>query len=276
MRRGLRLLCLVAVASASTACFADIDKYFSEKRLNRLAVARDDITPGKLVIFSRGVARSTDHLLEVARDAQLTMKGFNAVLPADVRKRGIEASLALKVVDAIVPLGIDGAVKLNGEIEVSQTDAVGSRIDSAQIKQILDNKEGAPLRSWILAYAKRNVLPFIVMETYSSKKVTLREKSGKEITGGLKVGETKVVTSGEAKVKVTRSRTEELVLEGDKYYVFAVSVAAFDLTKGEASIGIGELGVDLSLPTPRVPVLGTPAENAKLFRPVGLAPASEP
>jgi hypothetical protein len=271
----LTILCtLLSAMLVSTACMPDIDKYFVSKRLNRLAVARDDITPGKLVIFKSGVARTADHLLEVAKTAQLSVKGFNAVLPAEVQSKTIDASLALKVVDAVVPLGVDGALKLSGDIEVSQTEVVGSRIDATQIKDLLASQDGAPLRSWVLGYAKKQVQPFIILETYSAKKITLREKNGKDITVGLSEGATKIINSGEAKVKITRSKKEELVLEGDKYYVFAVNVAAFDLTQG-ATIGIGDLGVDLSLPTPKVPVLGSPAENAKLFRPVGLAPAFE-
>ena len=270
-----KIVCLFAAVCALllTACVGDVDKFFAEKRLNRLGILRDDIQPGTLIIHSNGVAKSTDHVLDVAPNATLPIRSFGAVLPSLTQNKTIDASVALQVIDAVLPLGLDGALKLSSNVKVSQTTAAGQRITETQMKTLLGSAEGAPLRSWILDRAKRRIPSFVVMETYRAKELTIVGETGKEVTTGLGVGQTKLLTKGEAKFKVTRTKKEELSISGDKFYVFAVAIAAFDVMGQAPNVSLGSLGVDLSQPVPKLPVLGAPGvAPGEFYKTVTLQP----
>jgi hypothetical protein len=275
-RRPVAFAVLTSSLLIVSACVPEVDKFFSEKRLNRLAIPRDDISPGTLVIHKDGVAQSTDNILEVAPNASLTVSAFDAILPGIDRTKAIDASLGLKAVDAILPLGFDAALKLTNSVKIPQASMAGLKVSSTQIGTLLTTPAGAPLKKWILDRAARKIGTFVVMQTYRAKEFSMVAESGKDITTDLTVGETKLVQKGEAKFLVKRTSKEQLSISGEKYYVVAVSVAAFDIAKEGKSITIGPLGVDLSLPVPKVPVLGgTTTAPSSLFRPVGLQPASD-
>jgi hypothetical protein len=255
-------------------CLGDIDKYFAEKRLNRLAVVRDDIQPGTLIIHANGTSQSTDHILDVAPNATLPVRGFEAVLPAATANRSLDAGIALKVVQTVLPVGVEGAVKLTSNVQISQVSAAGMKITETQLSQLLQSPEGEPLKKWIIDRARRKIGTYVVMETYRAKELTMIAENGRDITSDLAVGATKLLDKVGVKFKVTRSEKDQLILSGDKYYVFALAVAAFDVIDEGQRARLGELGVDLSQPVPRVPVLGDPSTPPeKQFRPVGLTPA---
>jgi hypothetical protein len=275
-----RILNLSVVASllAVAACVPDVDRFFTDKQLNRLGVPRDDIAPGTLVINKDGVTRSTDSILEVAPGAQLTVTAFNAVLPGIDMSKEIDASVAMKAVDAVLPLGFDGALKLTSSVTIPQASLAGLRVTETQIKNLLTAAEGGPLKKWILDRAARNIRTYVVLQTYRAKEFSMVAARGKDITLDLGIGETRVVEKGEVKFAVKRTAKEELKISGDKYYVVAVGVAAFDVIDLGKSARLGDLGVDLSQPIPRKPVLGHGGESvapAPLFKPITLLPASE-
>lgn len=272
MTKRTATLLMAAHALFLSGCISDVDKYFVDKRLNRLAVLRDDLAPGTLIMHANGVAKTGDNILDVAPGATLPLRSFEAVLPSTSTKGLIDAGLALKVLDAVLPAGFEGALKITSNVAISQTTAAGQRVTASQIQSVLAAPEGAPLRNWVLAYAQRKVPTFVVMETYKAKELTITAESGKDVTTDLNINAVKMVDKAGAKFKITRTRKDQLLVSGDKFYVFAVSVAAFDIQKGKVP-SIGPLGVDLSLPVPKVPVLGAaPPVPGQAFRPVGLSP----
>lgn len=259
-----------------SGCVPEVDKVFSQKRLNRLAIPRDDITPGTLVIHKDGIAQSTDNILEVAPQATLSLTSFEAILPGVDSSRLIDASVALKVVDAVLPLGFDGALKLTSSVKIPQASTAGLRVSETQLRQLLAAPAGAPLKDWVLQRALRKIGTFVVMQTYKAKEFSMVAESGKDVTADLAIGATKLIEKAGAKFKITRTSKEVLSISGDKFYVVAVSVAAFDVQQKGKQITLGALGVDLSQPIPKVPVLGTdPTALEKLYRPVGLNPGSD-
>lgn len=278
MRRHFGCLWIVCALLAASACVPDVDKFFTEKRLNRLAVPRDDIAPGTLVVHKSGIAQSTDNILEVAPSASLTTTAFNAILPGLDKTKAIDASVGLKVLDAILPLGFDGAVKLTSNVKIPQASVAGLRVSETQIQNLLASPAGAPLKAWILDRAKKNINTYVVMQTLRAKEFSMVAESGSDITTDLSVGQTKVVQKGEVKFGIKRTSKDTLQISGDKFYVVAIAVAGFDVTGSGKNAVLGPMGVDLSLPVPKVPVLsGRSAEPTPqpLFRPVGLQPASD-
>ena len=267
---------LLALLLVLQGCAPDVDKFFTQKRLNRLAIPRDDISPGTLVIHKDGVAQSTDNILEVAPQATLTVRAFDAILPGIDRSQSLDAGVALKVVEAILPLGFDTNLKLSNNVKIPQASMAGLRVSETQIASLLASPAGAPLKKWVLDRAKKKIGTFVVMQTYRVKEFSMVAESGKDVIASLAVGETKLLKKGEAKFDVKRTSKEQLTITGDKYYVVAVSVAAFDVTNEGKNISLGPLGVDLSLPIPKVPVLGAPGGPPQpLFQPVGLNPGSD-
>lgn len=275
--RTLGIVSVVAAILIGSACVPDVDKFFSDKKLNRLAVPRDDIAPGTLVIHKSGIAQSTDSILEVAPTASLTTTSFNAVLPGIDKTKAIDASVGLKVLDAILPLGFDGALKLTSNVKIPQASVAGLRVSETQISRLLASPAGEPLKKWILDRAKKDIHTYVVMQTLRAKDFSMVADSGSDITTDLTVGQTKFVQKGEVKFSIKRTSKETLDISGDKYYVVAIAVAAFDVSGGKQA-ALGPLGVDLSLPVPKVPVLGaggTETAAQPLFRPVGLQPAQD-
>jgi len=258
-------------------CVPEVDKFFAEKRLNRLGIPRDDIMPGTLVIHKDGVAQSTDGILDVLPDATLSYKSFDAILPGIDRNRSLDASIALKVVDAVLPLGFDGGVKLSNSVKITQTSTAGLRITETQIRNLLASPAGAPLKAWVLDRYKRQIKTFVVLQTYKAKDFSLTAEAGKDVTADLAVNATKMVQKGEVKFKVTRTSKEQLSISGDKYYVVAVSVAAFDVQGRGSQATLGELGIDLSQPIPKRSILAGPgtAGDPAPYRAIGLAPGSD-
>lgn len=274
-RRGL--IGLILATFLAGGCVSEVDKYFSQKRLNRLGIPRDDIGPGTLVIHKDGTAQSTVTIGEVAPEAELTVSPFSAVLPSATRNRSIDASVALKVVESVIPIGFDGSMKLSNNVKIGQTTASGLKIGEEQLRVLLTKPEGVPLKDWVLARAQRNIKTFVVMQTYRAKQFTMTAESGKDITNELSVGELKPIQKGSVTFSVKRTSKEQLEITGDKEYVVAVSVAAFDVQGQGSRVRLGSLGVDLSRPIPNVPVLsGRGAQPiTDLYRPIGLQRASE-
>ena len=277
MTKRRMLIGLTLSAFLAGGCVSEVDKYFSQKRLNRLGIPRDDISPGTLVIHKDGTAQSTVTISEVAPGSALTVSPFSAVLPSATRNRSIDASVALKVVESVIPIGFDGSMKLSNNVKIGQTNASGLKIGEEQLRELLTKPEGAPLKDWVLARAQRNIKTFVVMQTYRAKQFTMTAESGKDITNELSVGDIKPIQKGSVKFSVKRTSKEQLEITGEKEYVVAVSVAAFDVQGQGSRVRLGSLGVDLSRPIPNVPVLsGRGAQTlTEVYRPIALQRASE-
>jgi hypothetical protein len=245
MRLG-RLLAIASLAIANASCISELDKYFKTKEINRLAILRTDVRPGRLIIARKGKLGLRDDILSLAPGAKLTYQGFKAVFNAYEATSEITPSVGLKaVIEAVLPIDFSSKVKLTNSAKIKQIDATGESVESQEIVKLVDDPKNAELVKFILDHSSKNTVVAVVLQTYSAKRLSIEAASGKDITANLAVGE-KETLGGSVGGDIKRSTKETLELTGDQYYVFGIRAFAFEVKEQGGKPVLSTKVLDLS------------------------------
>lgn len=249
---------LVLGSLLQSACYDEVDKYFKTKGVNRLAVVRDDVRPGRLLIKKGDSISLVDDILDIVPDASLSMRRAAVVFPKADYNRELAPNVALGILDSIVPFNLSGHLKLVNAVHVDQITASSLRVSSVEINKILaDPKSGPVLLDWLRAQSQ-NAWVGVVLEAFSASQLDISSSANKEITTDLGIGETKPIKEGKLSVTVKRTTSEKLTLSGDTSYVFAVKAYGFNLGNKKVTNVVVDLSAQVQ---PGKPVLGPPVAN---------------
>ena len=155
--------CLTTVVLALSLCLAAgcdpqkvVKKYYAELGLNPLSILRDDIEPGAVFLSykRKGIAAYADNMLDYATETKQqysvsidnAMKHFNAVLPSLEHKRKVKPNLALKFLDAILPVNVTGSIEFTSNVTIAPVQAKAKRMKLFVIQRYLDSPDSAPFR----------------------------------------------------------------------------------------------------------------------------------
>ena len=255
MRKGLTASVVVA-AICLAACDATkaLNTYFQDVGLNRLAMVRDDIQPGALIVSDKKNSLYANSMFdytvpEAGGSIPLTATvedrtaDFNAALSKYSSERVMQPSAALGFIGSILPVDISGDLKFSAAVQIDLQNVKGQRLSIKSIEDYLASSSSRPLRDKVLALRASNsgYSAYVVYEILRSNKMAIKTTDGSDIDASLKVGEIKPVSKAELGLVYKKTKTSELELAGDRYYVFAVRVGALVPGGGMAGVRFDQL-----------------------------------
>lgn len=227
-----------------------LNEYFAKMGLTRLAVLRDDIEPGGLVLVSDGKAHYADNMLDyvpndAAQDFSIAAKGgqdeYNAILRSQKSDRTIEPNVAISFMQKVLPVSLGSDFKLSDKVNIDLIDAKVKRLKIPTVSRFLASNSSGEFRNalWDFAGEKKGIESYLIYETWRAKKLKISTESDHSITPSLKVGEVKsLISSIDAKFTLTRTDNSSLEIDGDHYYVFAVRTAQLARGANRAAVSL--------------------------------------
>lgn len=230
---------LMALSLTLVSCDPEdeINRYFAQSGLTRLAVLRTDVQPGTLILIRGKEAFLGDHILDyVDREADPehdygTFGGsakdeVDAVLRRFHSQTTLSAKTALEFLVSVLRLkpGVD--VGLTGTVTIDMPDAKVRKMKVASLEKFLTRKDSFFFRTKVRQWAKQGLTPYVAYEVFRAKSLNVVAEEGKEVAPSLKVGAAaNLPVEVEGSVAYKKTAGNELTVSGDRYVAFAVKTA---------------------------------------------------
>ncbi len=238
VRRVFALL-LLGVSALLISCDPEdeINGYFAQSGLTRLAVLRTDVQPGTLILTRGKEAFLGDHILDyVDREADPehdygTFGGsakneVDAVLRRFHSQTQLSAKTALEFLVSVFRLSPGVDVGLTGNVKIDMPDAKVRRMKVASLEKFLTRKDSQLFRTKVRDWKNRGLTSYVVYEVFRAKSLTVVAEEGKDISPSLKVGApANLPVEVEGSVVYKKTAGNELTVTGDRYMAFAVKTA---------------------------------------------------
>lgn len=258
---GPLTLCAVSLLLSGCDPNKRANKFFTDLGLNRLAILRTDIKPGGVILadnkqtmYAGNVTKYVSALS--SKDSADSASSFMAVIPSYIGKDGLDGNASLKFLDSVLPVSISNSLRLNGSVTLNQIQATVQRMEPDDIQAVLnDSQQNARLSAKLQEKWDQNADLYLIYETYSAKKFSLKTVSDSNISPEIDINQTKTISSGTAKLTITHSSNSELTIDTDTSYIFAVRAAKIEPRGGSWRLRV--------LQTPPAFGLGTKAEGDK-------------
>ncbi len=215
----------------------EINRYFAQLGLTRLAVLRTDVQPGTLILTRGKEAFLGDHILDyVDREADPehdygTFGGsakdeVDAVLRRFHSQTKLSAETALEFLVSIFRLSPGVNVGLTGTVKIDLPDARVRKMKVASLEKFLTRKDSQVFRTKVRDWSKQGLTPYVAYEVFRAKSLTIVAEEGKDVAPSLKVGAAaKLPVEVEGSVAYKKTAANELTVAGDRYVAFAVKTA---------------------------------------------------
>ena len=206
-----------------------VNDYFARQGLNPLAVVRNDIKPGALIIKKGSRQLFVDSIYDYAPVQKPTAKtenldhtkDFDAVLKKYETDRQVGGSVAANFLKTVLPINISADLGLTNKVTIDLINAQGHRLMPVEIQTYLSEK-GKGLQDYLSTQEKGSVA-YVAYETYTADTLSITAESGTDVSAKVELStEFKPLSSGNASFKYKRTSKETLLIKGDKPYVFAV------------------------------------------------------
>jgi len=241
-RLAMLVLPLLVLASGCDPN-AVINKYFAKLGLNRLAVVRDDIKLGGLVLSNSKGAVYADNMLDyVSEDpgkvnisvtAGDQFSNYQAVIGSYKDDRSIDANAALDFLQTFLPINLKSDLSLKTSVSIDLINAKVTRMKVPSVQQFLGSTAGAPFRKAVADLtADGKTKAYLIFETWETNKLKITSSNNTDITDSIDVSKVKIISSATGKFSLSRKSSSELELSGDKFYVFAVRTGQLQATNG--------------------------------------------
>jgi hypothetical protein len=207
-----------------------ISEYFKEKRLNRLAVVRDDVEVGGVILRRKDAALYTDTIFDfttspVEVNQTIRVVPFKAVLDDFKGERKMEAGAALKLVESLLPVEFGADFSSTGTATVEIGRSVGQRYKIQDLNAFLQSQPAAALRQYVTQQKAEGNQVYIVWEVWKASNIKIIADRGSEIAPSVKVLSTGPIGKAGFDLKYKKTSLSTLEIEGDHDYVFAVRAA---------------------------------------------------
>jgi hypothetical protein len=229
---------LLVVISSVLAILAGCDpeqtvnNYFAQQGLNRLAIVRDDIQPGGLILANSKGAMYADNMFDYATkpaSAEYTFSAgdgtaeYQAVLRGFTQDRSIDPNVAVKFLLNMIPVDLGSEFKFNDKVTIDLTQTTVRRMKIPVVQSYLNSNSSRDFRLAVSQFVQDGkTSAYVVYETWRAKTLKIQTESGKDISNTLGIGAVKVVASATGKFSYKRTSKSEIELSGDKFYVFAI------------------------------------------------------
>jgi len=254
--RSMRsMLCLLSIVSVVFLSGCDpskaLNKAFAKLGLTRIALVRNDIQPGAVMVSGSKSAIFADDITDYVPTAKLTTefedksKEATGYIPQIEGSSNIEPKLALDMITSVVPIGGKADFKFTNKVSIAQMECKIKRIPIPVIEAFLKDPKNSGLSDGLKPYFDANNSVFLVYEVWRSSKIDFSSETGTDITTSINVGEIKPISKAEASFVMNRTAKEKLTISGDQPYAFAVK-----LLKIERDPNTGNLSAKLTNFTP--------------------------
>jgi len=209
-----------------------VKDYFGGQGLNPLAVVRNDVGPGALIlkqgdktIFAESIFDYSSAQKPAVTTKELTSAELTEVLKKYEQDRQVTGSVAEDLLKSVLPtkikadLGLtDGLVK----IDLSNVNIIG--VKATDIQNYL-SKNSLGLRNFI-ATQQNPSEPYVVYEAYSADMLIISAELGIDVSSKVAISsEFKPLSSDDANFVYKRASKETIFIRGNTPYVFAVRTA---------------------------------------------------
>ena len=216
-----------------------INDYFAKQGLNPLAIVRDDIQPGALIISKGHKNILTDSIFDYSQAAKPSAsdenlsgsKDFNAVLKKYESDRNVSGSVAADFLKSALPITITADLGLTSNVTIDLINAKGHHLKPVEIQTYLRNN-GKGLQDFMAAQESGSTA-YVAYETYEADTLSITSQTGTDVSSKVQLSqEFKPLSTGSASFKYKRTSKETLIIKGDKPYVFAIRSAKLVLKNG--------------------------------------------
>lgn len=228
------LLCLIAL---NTACNPEdtVNDYFEKLGLNRLAILRNDVQPGALILVGKQGPIYADNMFDRLEGESGNEYGINvsnkiseyqAILKSYQGTTDIDGELAVKFIKGLLQVKPEFKLELSNKVSIEMVNAKVRRMKIPTIQKFLGRNESRSFRREILEYLKNDVRPYLVYEVYRTNKLKIVAEGGTDISPDLTVGAVHpLISEGEVSFSYKKTSTSQIEIIGEGYYSFAVRTA---------------------------------------------------
>ncbi len=274
-RLALTMIVLSIITVAVESCDPEqmVSQYFKQLGINRLAIVRDDIRPGAVILVRGKDAIYDDNLLEYVNgasdaeaDAAITslnaISNYNAVIGQYTADRSMDISVALQFIKTVLPISPTANLDMSGNVTIDLINAQVERMSPASINKFLKSKANTDFVSHLQSLGP-SVKPNIAYEILTSSKLKITAKSSANIGASIKADQIYPLSSGSASFTYKRSGDHEIEIDGDHYYVFAIRTGRIIVSNGvyvlddtqfklPGAWGVKAAGTDMTFSAPLV------------------------
>ena len=247
LRQGFYVAFLVCVSLSLLACDPEdlINGYFRQMGLTRLAVLQMDVQPGTVILMKGNEAFLGDHVLDYVDQTadpshdDGTFGGsakdeVDAVLKRFSAKSELTGKIAMSFLASVFRLSPGLDLGLAGAVSISLPDAKVRKMKVAKLEKFLTLNDSLTFQKKVREWKQRGVTPYVAYEVYRAKSLKILSVEGKDVAPSLKAN-TVTPLSIEGIITVTYKKTasNELIVDGDRYYAFAVRTAKLNVDSAQ-------------------------------------------
>lgn len=284
MYLGKRLASIASILSISILLGCDpqkvVEDYFGGQGLNPLAVIRNDVMPGALIlkqehntVFAESIWDYSTGQKPTITSRELTSAELGAVMKKYEQDREVSGSDAANFLKSVLPTKTTTDLGLTDKVKIDLPSVKTSRLKPIDIQNYLI-KGSNGLRNFI-ATQQGSGEPYVVYETYYADTLSISAETGTDVSRKVEVSsEFKPLSSEDRSFSYKRTSKEMILIKGDKPYVFAVRAGKLLIRNGVYALELtnfvtGQVRATGGDEQYSAPVLGD-------YSPIRLEPAKSP
>lgn len=281
---GKRLASIASILSISILLGCDpqkvVEDYFGGQGLNPLAVIRNDVMPGALIlkqehnaVFAESIWDYSTGQKPTITSRELTSAELGAVMKKYEQDREVSGSDAANFLKSVLPTKTTTDLGLTDKVKIDLPSVKTSRLKPIDIQNYLI-KGSNGLRNFI-ATQQGSGEPYVVYETYYADTLSISAETGTDVSAKVEVSsEFKPLSSEDRSFSYKRTSKEMILIKGDKPYVFAVRAGKLLIRNGVYALELtnfvtGQVRATGGDEQYSAPVLGD-------YSPIRLEPAKSP
>lgn len=237
-------ICVLFMTMTLVGCDPEdqINDYFRQMGLTRLAVLQTDVQPGTVILMKGNEAFLGDHLLDyVDQNADPSREygtfggsakdEVNAVLRKFTSSKELSGKTAMSFVVNIFQLTPSVDFGLTGTVSIDLPDAKVRKMKVASLEKFLSRTADSEIfQKKVRGWLQQGVTPYVAYEVYRAKSLKLQSAEGKDIAPSLKANTvTPLPLEGTQTVHYKKVASNELILAKNRYYAFAVRTAKLNV-----------------------------------------------
>lgn len=240
------MLFLVCLSFTLLACDPEdqINDYFRQMGLTRLALLQTDVQPGTVILMKGSEAFLGDHILDYVDQSADPSREYgtfggsakdevDAVLRKFTSSKELSARTAMSFVVNLFQLSPSVDFGLAGTVSIDLPDAKVRKMKVASLEKFLSRTADSEIfqkrvRDWL----QQGITPYVAYEVYRAKSLKLQSAEGKDISPSLKATPvTPLPLEATQSVFYKKVASNELVLAKNRYYAFAMRTAKLNVDK---------------------------------------------
>jgi hypothetical protein len=244
LRHFFIALCFVCISMTAMGCDPEdlVNDYFKQMGLTRLAVLQTDVQPGTVILMKGREAFLGDHILDyVDQSADPSheygtfggsAKEVDAVLRRFSSKTELTGKTAMSFLVNIFRLSPSLDLGLTGTVSIALPDAKVRKMKVASLEKFLTRTDSTTFQRKVREWKQQGLMPYVAYEVYRAKSLKVLSAEGTDVAPSLKANTvTPLPIDGTVAMAYKKVASNELIVAGNRYYVFAVRTAKLNMSE---------------------------------------------